>query len=329
MSRDVFAPGRVAFAALSGRSDAANDLVPADALCLCLLRDDAPRARATLFVVHDLTDAPGATGLIGHYEALDSGAGSALLLEARRRLAERGVARVLGPMNGSTWMRYRLALAPEAGDPTHEPPFFGGELRNPADYPAHFEQAGFSVVSEYESRIEDLAAASDSRYSALDLETRGVRLRAIDPARFDAELEALYVVSLEGFRDNLFHSPLALPAFRALYEPFRGRFDPGLVLLAEAAGSDLVGYLFAYPDPVAAQAGKPGRVILKTMAVVPAARGLRIGSVLIDRARELARERGIKSAIYALMRSDNLTRGMSERRAGAIFRRYALYQWTP
>ena len=46
----------------------------------------------------DLVGAPGVTGLIGHYHAADRAAGAGLLAAACAALSERGVARVLGPI---------------------------------------------------------------------------------------------------------------------------------------------------------------------------------------------------------------------------------------
>lgn len=314
--------------AVRGLAEAPADVIAPATECLLLFRNETAVARATLAVADDLVDAPGRSGMIGHYEALDSEGGVALLREACVRLAARGARRVLGPMNGNTWMRYRLALPTEPGDPEFRPPFFAGELRNPFAYPDHFATAGFAVVSYYESRIEDLGSATDLADEAIEVDP-SVHLRTVDPARFDQELEALHRVSLLAFADNLYYSPIELPTFRALYEPFRGRLDPSFVLMAEDRSGDLLGYLFAYPDPISLENGRPTRLILKTIGVVPAARGRRVGSLLIDQARRAAKMREIPFAVYALMRADNLTRGMSERRVAQLFRRYALYEWRP
>ncbi|MCC7142646.1 MAG: GNAT family N-acetyltransferase [Candidatus Eisenbacteria bacterium] len=342
----VSAPGEPRLSiwtAVRGLAEAPADVIAPGTECLLLWRGQAAVARATIGVADDLVDAPGRSGMIGHYEALEAEGGATLLREACLRLAARGATRVLGPMNGNTWMRYRLALPTEPGDPEFRPPFFAGELRNPFEYPEHFAAAGFQIVSYYESRIEDLRSATDlndranstgpSAPDPVGADPVGadpsVRLRTVDPARFDQELEALHRVSLLAFADNLYYSPIELSTFRALYEPFRGRLDPSFVLLAEDQSGDLLGYLFAYPDPISLENGRPTRLILKTIGVVPAARGRRVGSLLIDQARRAAKAREIPFAMYALMRADNLTRGMSERRVAQLFRRYALYEWRP
>ena len=57
--------------------------------------------------------------------------------------------------------------------------------------------------------------------------------------------------------------------------------------------------------------------------------GWNVGSRLFDEARRASRTRGFRQTIYALMRVDNVSRGMSERRSAARFRQYQLYEWTP
>ncbi|MGH7319152.1 MAG: hypothetical protein ACRELA_05950, partial [Candidatus Rokuibacteriota bacterium] len=246
-------------------------------------RASEPVARLSTQVAHGLLGAPGETGLVGHYDAIEAEAGVGLLRAAREELAAAGVARVLGPMNGSTWRRYRLALPAEPGDPVFDPPVFLGESRNPVEYPAHFEAAGFAVVARYESRIEPalrvdaaVLAAGEARLAAA-----GIRLRELDPARFDEEIRALFDTSLEAFANNLYYTPIALEEFRAMYETVRPILDPSLVILAEDASGRLVGYLFGYPDPLSDRGSGPTRAVAKTAAVSPVARRAGVGAALL------------------------------------------------
>src|SRR5437660_524545 len=91
--------------------------ISSGASCLAAWHGDEPTAQCSLQVVEGLHGAPGRSGLIGHYEAVDAEAGTALLRHACQLLAAQGADRVLGPMNGSTWARYRLALPGLLGDP--------------------------------------------------------------------------------------------------------------------------------------------------------------------------------------------------------------------
>lgn len=284
-----------------------------------------PVARLATYVRHDLTGAPGASGLVGHYAARDARAGVALLLDAAAHLRHAGAQRVLGPMNGSTWGRYRLAL-PHAGHGVEEPMFLG-EPENPPGYHAHFLGAGFESTAFYESRItEDIgisnpAAAAGEAFVA----SQGVRIAALDLSRFDDELRDLHALSTRAFADNLYYSPIDAAAFDALYRPMQALIDPQLVLLARDSRSRLVAYVFAYVDPLGRRNGEPYRLIVKTLATDPDWRGRGLGGVLVERLHSAARERGLTAIVHALMHQANNSVKISAHTA-QVFRRYVLYE---
>lgn len=306
----------------------ADEPVPPSARCLVARDEDGvPVARLSFSLAHDLHGAPGATGLIGHYESMDCGAAVAMLHHAVTELRERGAERILGPINGSTWGRYRVALPPAPGDGDPEPPYLS-EPTNPPEYPTHFQEAGFRVAATYESAIvEDLAEPDPRRDELAErVRARGAVIRPLDLDRFDDELRALYELSVGAFAENLYYSPIAFDEFRARYLPLRPLLEPELVRMAEDADGRLLGFVFAFPDLLTMQAGRPTRAVLKTLATAPAARGLGLGAFLTDEVRRLAHEMGYASVIHALMQADNASVRIS-RHTARVFRRYALYEW--
>jgi ribosomal protein S18 acetylase RimI-like enzyme len=297
--------------------------VPEGMARLVARRGAVPVARCTLGVADELHGAAGRSGLVGHYEAIDAAAGAELLATARERLAGLGVARVLGPLNGSTWARYRLALGDENAI-RNDPDWFLGEPRNPFDYPSHFETAGFSVAARYESRVDaDLDDAEPAPPPP------GVTVAPLDLARFDHELASLFAFSTVAFADNLYYAPIPFALFRAAYDQLRPILDPELVLLAHSNDGRLSGFLLAYADPLRAARGGPPRLVVKTVATAPALRGKGLGNHLLDRVRATARARGFQDIVHALMHVENFSMRMSVRHGSRVFRRYALYGWAP
>ena len=279
---------------------------------------ELPGASARLWLAHDLAGAPGTTGMIGELVCENEAAQVALLEEAHARLTAEGAARVVGPMNGSTWASYRIALPAEPGDALLEAPAFPGEP--PAGRVRLWLEAGFREVARYTSAIAPVSSEAPEL-----VVPDGITVRTFDAARFDEELRVLFAVSLASFADNPWYAPIDYDGFAALYEPMRGRFDPGMVWIAERAGRP-VGFQFSYPEP-----GGPGRApltraVAKTLAVVPEARGLKLGRHLLDRVDEAARVRGFAAVVHALMHEDNRSRAMSDRRGARVFRRYALFE---
>jgi ribosomal protein S18 acetylase RimI-like enzyme len=317
--------GTAAFEQLSG---AAREPVPDGIECRLALRDGDPAARCSSALVEGLHGAEGRTGLIGHFEARDQAAALAVLADARSALFARGAARVLGPMNGSTWRRYRFALPRDPGEPAFDPPVFAGEPANPDAYPGWFIAAGAAEVARYESRIDETPGvrAPDAGALASRIREAGIRVRGLDAAAFETELRRLFELSLAVFADNPYYTPIAWEEFRTQYDGLRAMLDPELVLIAQARDGTPIAFQFAYLDPFATAAGRP-RAIVKTVATAPAARGMGLAGHMLDLLRERAAERGATAVIHALMHVANFSMKMSARHETRVFRRYALFGW--
>jgi predicted N-acetyltransferase YhbS len=259
-------------------------------------------------------------GVIGHYAAVNASAGVSLLEDACALLAGHGMTRAVGPMDGSTWRRYRFVV--ERGS---EPAFFL-EPDNPDDWPSHWTGAGFRPLATYTSAVNESPGTIDPRTDeAVDrLAALGVRIRTLDVSALEDELHRIFTLSLQAFADNFLYTPIGEHEFLAQYRAVMPFVRPELVLLAEKEG-DMVGYMFALPDVLQAKRGlETDTVILKTLAVHPSVRGVRLGAVLLDRAQRAAHQLGFHRAIHALIHETNFSGRISERYA-RTFRRYALF----
>lgn len=308
---------------IAARDDSAPDLPESNVVRAVAFRGTDPLARLAIYMREDLHGAPGRSGLIGHFAARDGECAVALLRDALRRLIHSGAVRVLGPMNGSTWARYRFALPALDGD--LDEPVYLGEPVNPREYPAWFERAGLEPVALYESRVTRTLTQEDDRVRDAHRATvdRGLTIEPLDISNFDAALRELHALSAVAFAENRYYSPIAADAFVAQYAPFRAMLDPALVLLARDEHRVLRGVSFAYPDPLGAAAGSR-RVVLKTLAVHPDWRSMGLGGLLVARTHQAASERGHHAVIHALMHVANHSVRISSHTSG-VFRRYALF----
>jgi len=260
-------------------------------------------------------------GVIGHFAAAAEDAARALLDACAGRLSQAGCTLAVGPMDGNTWRRYRLVTEP--GD---EPPFFL-EPVNPPDYPRYFERAGFEPIAHYSSaRVADLAAGDARIPRALQrLEANGIHWRALDMTRFEAELRAIYRLSVSCFRHNFLYTPIDESEFVAQYAAIEPVVRPELTLLAERDG-ELQGYLFGIPDLEQERRGEPvDTFIVKTVAAAAQRHSAGLGSVLVAESHRIAREHGFRSAIHALMHDANQSLNLSAHYAHRM-RSYTLYQ---
>jgi len=258
-------------------------------------------------------------GLIGSFSATTAQAAAAVLERAGERLREQGCTLAVGPMDGSTWRRYRFVTEP--GD---EPPFFL-EPTNPPSWPMWWRDAGFATLAEYYSTATGDLATRDPRLDGVQarMDALGVTMRAMDAQQFERELGLIYDVSVTAFQENYIYTPLPKPEFLAQYQAVRERLVPELVLLAEHNGGP-VGYVFTTPDYAQAQRGvRPSTIIVKTLAVLPGRLYAGLGALLLGKVHESAERLGFNRAIHALMHQTNRSRNLSAHYASTI-RRYAL-----
>lgn len=297
-----------------------------------LLRE-APDAHWALLDAHDVLAArcslwwkqvpqypPHRLGVIGHYAAANALQGIDLLKQACGRLAASGCTLVVGPMDGNTWRRYRFIT--ERGS---EPAFFL-EPDNPDDWPRHFEAADFSPLATYISALDSNLAQPDARIAAgmEQIAAAGISVRHANSARMEDELRRVYEMSLASFQKNFLYTPIEEAEFLVQYRKVLPYVRPELLLLAERDDQP-VGFLFALPDVLKPQRQEPNdTVIIKTVAVVPQFSGMRLGSLLVARAQQIAHELGFKRAIHALMHESNRSRNISQHTAFHM-RRYTLF----
>jgi GNAT superfamily N-acetyltransferase len=257
-------------------------------------------------------------GIIGHFAAADAASAAALLSHCCGLLAGRGCTTVIGPMDGNTWRRYRFVTRRGT-----EPPFFM-EPDNPDEYPAYFEEAGFSPLARYFSNLDPDLGWSVPESLQQRLERRGIRIRQFDPDDFTGELEKIYGISIASFSNNFLYSPISRDGFLAMYTRVRSAVQPELVLFAEYQDKP-VGFVFAIGDLLSSRAGtRPDTVIIKSLAVLPEWNGKGIGPLLMSAATASARALGYRRGIHALMHEANRSRGLSGHH-GDVMREYTLY----
>jgi len=304
-------------------AETANSLQPD--LCLGLRTPGGELlARAALWWSHsppDPEDEGRRIGCIGLFDCRDAESGRELLETACARLSEAGCRRAVGPMDGDTWHAYRLVTGG-----WEESPRFLLETWNDTVPVEAFALAGFEGWARYSSSELALAEPSDAERTRRDrlaerLAARGIALRPMRPEDFEAELEALYELSLEAFAENFLYTPIEPEPFLALYAPVKGLVPLDFVLVAER-GTESLGFVFAIPDAL-----RPDlrRLVVKTLAVHPRHRHLGLGTVLVEEAQERARATGFASAIHALQYETNTSLKITKRQAGRAIREYTLF----
>jgi GNAT superfamily N-acetyltransferase len=301
-------------------------------------RGDRPVARAAAWLSRLDPTSAAPCGALGSFEAHeDPDAAGAVLRAAIDWLRARGAARIVGPMDGDTWHRYRLSVGPY-----DEPPFLM-EPHNPPYYPALWEAAGFRPLERYFSKtVETLPAVLEALRPKAERAAAAYPLRALDPARFEAELEVLFELSRACFAGNFLYTDIGREQFLDLYSGTRPVIDPDLVCFASTSSGEPAGFLFAIPDrhrAVAAMRGRRGlaarlrywlrrhadTVNMKTIGVRPEHRRAGLAAALCHRVYAAAVRKGYRRANLCLIRDGNPS-AVLDADLGRVSRRYVLYE---
>jgi GNAT superfamily N-acetyltransferase len=296
-----------------------------DSHCI-LLHEDEPVACCSLWWQNTPSYRAERVGLIGHYASQSDEAGAELLKQACQILIAKGCTVAIGPMDGSTWRRYRFVTE----SPFNAAPFFL-ELTNVPDYPKQWVQQGFTPLAHYTSTLQASLESDPNISKRLDklvntrLAKTGIRFRSFNSDDIERELGAIFDISLKSFTDNFLYTPIAREEFMGSYQKLLPFAVPDLVLFAELKG-EVIGYVFCIPDVSQKQRGEVlDTFIVKTLAILPEHTNKGLGTVLVDLVTRKAKELGFKKAIHALMMETNQSQTISERFGGQLLRRYTLY----
>jgi hypothetical protein len=200
-------------------------------------------------------------GYIGNLQALThdttEAERTAFLSGAKDRLFDMGAQKVIGPIDGDTWHRYRLPLSDKSNLTFVEPSY-------PGFTAADFYNADMPIMATYHSSlIDDLSeAVKRARASSSDEISTDLKIRNLDLSDFDNEIVLLYEFSTRAFRKNFLYSDIDLSTFTALYHPLKGMLREELILIAQSAATgEVLAVMMAVPDPI-----NNSLVIAKTIA---------------------------------------------------------------
>ena len=258
------------------------------------------------------------TGAVGAFDARDADSAHRVLSLAGDRLRAAGAEIAIGPMDGSTWRRYRWMVESDGRGP------FLLEPWNPPGYPEWWKACGFGRLASYSSSIVDPESPPGTPNPVRErFDRSGFVIRRLDASGFGDELRVIHDLSLRSFTGNFLYSPMSYECFAADYAKIAGAIDPDCVLIVERDGSPCA-FLFGIPDLAAAKRGEKPALIAKTLAVLPEFRRHGMGSILLDEFQSIARAKGYREIIHALQHESNQSLAITARLGHRVFRRYEL-----
>ncbi len=256
------------------------------------------------------------TGLIGWYECInDDGAAESILSAACEFLLGNGCDWVIGPLNGTTWNRYRLTV------PSGDRPFFL-ENYHKEWYLQQFQNNNFTPVASYYSSKIDLRESTDKRVIHFEqaLEKKRIHVRNFRIEKFEEEIEKIYEVCIQAFKNNFLYTQVDLVPFKKMYEKVKGVLDPSLIRIAEDYNGKPSGFLFAVRDLFDPQRSS---AIIKTVAVIPGRTFQGLGTYLGTCVHREMLQNGYTSVIHALIHDSNVSGNILSKES-TVYRRYIL-----
>jgi GNAT superfamily N-acetyltransferase len=242
-------------------------------------------------------------GYLGLFEAeLGDGFANAadlLLGAAVDWLREMGVDRMIGPVTYNTWFPYRFRLAD--GDERQ----FDWEPVNPPEYVRAIEAAGFELLERYTSTgfgaLRDVADQLEAAYQKA--RSAGYSFPRIAHRKTGADIRELHRLGHAAFADNFLFEPIPEALFADAYLGIADKGRPLLAWLVVDDGGEAVGFLYAFVDRWHGDGHTETCLVLKSVGVVPAARGRGLSNALVYLAMTEGLRLGVDYAVSALVRA--------------------------
>lgn len=181
-------------------------------------------------------------GFFGFFECIENQEVCHRLVGAVVKLAEqRGRNRLIGPVDVSFWMNYRLKID-HFGNPHTAEPY------NKEYYFRLLQAEGFSVTEEYISDIYSVTAVSDKFSERLEKQlSEGYELRSPAKREYKSKLKEIYQLMTEISKDVPVYKDITEKQFLTLFSGWKSMLDLKLVKLAYREDR-LVGFCVAVPN---------------------------------------------------------------------------------
>ncbi len=252
---------------------------------------------------------------IGFFECVNEINAARFLFEEIKKYAQqKGCKYLIGPINGSTWKKYRITL------PSDNPPFLLDNYNKPY-YADLFEKCGFETIANYISTISrnlDKDYSRQEKFSSV-FEKKGIKIRKFDIENFDHDIKKIYDVSIKSFVNNFLYTPINFENFYNMYKPVKKFLNPEWILLAEKEDDEAIAFIFAFDNLYSRDKRS---LIIKTLAQVSDYKYRGIGSYLTEILHKKAFHAGYDNVIHALMHENNVSKNIL---SGEIYHKYKLY----
>ena len=279
--------------------------------------ENLPLGFATLFVNPAIEYQQKKIACIGNFEcSMDENAAKELIDEVSNEAKKLGCNFIIGPMNGSTWENYRMAV------PSIEPLFLSEDF-----FPDYcfklFTENQFEIIERFVSNRDETLEISDE-FEAQRFkfeEEQGIQFREIPLEDYEKELPHLYTFCILTFKNNAFFSHISEEEFIEKYTKLKSVLNSKSILIAENSSKQVIGLILSFPNLL-----NPHRteIIVKTVAVHPDYQSIGLAKAMGSIFMNGAKTSGFTKVIHAFMQRNNTSVNVSSRYHGELLREYVL-----
>ena len=240
------------------------------------------------------------TGFFGFFESVnDQEVADALFMEAEEWIRERGMDRVLGPVNPSTNEECGLLvhnfLSPPFIMMTYNPPYYMELMENAGYLKAKDLYAyWYHVGKELPARLKRIVKKVQDK-------EKDLVVRNLDLKRFYEELEAVRTIYNEAWEKNWGFVPMTDTEITHMAKKLKPLVEPRIINMAYV-GDEPAGFAMGLPDFNHVLKILNGTMYnpIRTIKALGTAKLIKSGRCLTLGVREKFRKRGIESLLFAM-----------------------------
>lgn len=231
---------------------------------------------------------------------------NALINFAEMCLSNHKVKTIITPIDRDTWSEYRCKTYTQLTTP-----FFGEPqenyftIFNSLNYKKNYKY--FSILSNNENKIES--------------NFENIKFRLVTQKTLLKDIEKIYELSTNEFKDNLFYGDISKEQFIDQYTKLFYSLSP--VILVAEYNDEIIGFMLGYNGVNCLDNEKT--FIMKTIAIKSDFRGSGLGTELYKRVANIAYKNGFSKLIGALIHEDNVSYKITKKYSPIVISEYALF----
>lgn len=201
--------------------------------------ENIPLSRAALFVYPN-----DEIGYIGLYETRYNENSISLLFKTiENKAKELGIKKLVGPIDGSIWIKYRFKIDNFNREPYTCEPY------NRKGYKVNWEDNGYKVCEEYLSNYMRVPTECSEKEDKLieRFKNRGYEIVTLRNKRFSVVIEEIYDLMIKLYSGFPMFKNITKEQFLNLYNPLSRILNPDMVFLAYKNGV-LKGFSISLPN---------------------------------------------------------------------------------